>query len=130
MPVRPMVGQQERQELGWKSVPVEVKAMDDRLAKLSIWKLKGGTPTGNADIVRDIFQLNAFWGKPIRGYSSGMRRKIALAQALLGCSRMLLLDEPLVALDRQSRDNLIQEIARRNEGGGDRAHDQSHLSRA
>lgn len=65
----------------------------------------------------EMFGLDAFWEKPIRTYSSGMRRKLALAQSLLGDDELLLLDEPLVALDRKSRDSFVQEIARRNQEG-------------
>jgi ParB family chromosome partitioning protein len=36
-------------ELGWKKVPVEVKQMDDRLAKLSIWKLNTIRETYNVE---------------------------------------------------------------------------------
>jgi ABC-type multidrug transport system ATPase subunit len=73
--------------------------------------------TGGMARANEMFGLDAFWEKPIRTYSSGMRRKLSLAQALIGDDDLLLLDEPLVALDKRSRDNFVREIARRNQQG-------------
>ncbi len=67
--------------------------------------------------VGEIMGIEDFWSKPIRGYSSGMKRKLALAQALVGRPELIILDEPLVALDRQSKDQLIDILAQRRATG-------------
>jgi ABC-type multidrug transport system ATPase subunit len=59
-----------------------------------------------------LFEAEAFWNRPIREYSSGMKRKIALAHAFMGDPELLILDEPTVTLDQNARTtlrNLIQQ---------------------
>ncbi|MDH5787806.1 MAG: ABC transporter ATP-binding protein, partial [Candidatus Bathyarchaeota archaeon] len=53
-----------------------------------------------------LFEAEAFWNRPIREYSSGMKRKIALAHAFMGDPELLILDEPTVTLDQNARTKL------------------------
>ncbi len=65
-------------------------------------ELKGlDQPERTRDIVTllDILELGEERGRLIRTYSQGMRRKVALAGALLGRPPVLLLDEALNGLD-------------------------------
>ena len=76
-----------------------------------------GADTLSLDQIGDLFELHQFWRRSIRNYSSGMKRKLALAQALIGEARLIILDEPLIALDKTSRAELIEEIYKRKTNG-------------
>jgi ABC-2 type transport system ATP-binding protein len=55
--------------------------------------------TGRIERFLDLFNLNEWKDKPIKVYSQGMRRKIAIAAALVHNPRILILDEPTNGLD-------------------------------
>lgn len=48
--------------------------------------------------------------EPVRGFSGGMKRRLNLAVALLHDPEILLLDEPTVGVDPQSRNALLESI--------------------
>jgi len=62
------------------------------------------------DEIRDLIlglKINEFWDKKIYTYSSGMRRKIQILKAFIGYREVIILDEPLTLLDRESKKFLI-----------------------
>ncbi|WP_420385000.1 ABC transporter ATP-binding protein [Roseivirga sp.] len=63
------------------------------------------------------FGLEPFINEPIKAYSSGMTKKLALAIAFLGNPKLIILDEPFNALDVASRQTLFNLIEERLEEG-------------
>ncbi len=55
----------------------------------------------------DLVGLSARAGDTVRNYSGGMKRRLNLAVALLHNPRLILLDEPTVGVDPQSRNSLF-----------------------
>jgi len=58
-----------------------------------------GLPLSRADEVLDAVGLAQVGGRPVHGYSLGMRQRLGMAAALLGDPQVLILDEPGNGLD-------------------------------
>jgi ABC-2 type transport system ATP-binding protein len=60
-----------------------------------------GIPNSRVDEVLDMVELTPARDRRVKGYSMGMRQRLALGAALLGDPKILMLDEPANGLDPQ-----------------------------
>src|SRR5262249_47383676 len=61
--------------------------------------------------------LDARAGEPVKRFSGGMRRRLNIACGVLHEPRVLLLDEPTVGVDPQSRERIYEMLAGLRKGG-------------
>ena len=65
-----------------------------------------------ASDVLDLVGLDEARFRPISGFSTGMRQRAKLAQALVGDPKLVLLDEPTAGLDPAGREEMLALVAR------------------
>lgn len=105
-----------RQKLG---IVFQEPSLDDRLTVRENLELHGlvfGVPRKlrrqRIEEMLELVELTDWAGKPARALSSGMKRRLEIARALIHDSRIILLDEPTVGLDAQTRDRIWSYLRR------------------
>ncbi|OGV69479.1 MAG: hypothetical protein A2283_06505 [Lentisphaerae bacterium RIFOXYA12_FULL_48_11] len=79
---------------------------------LEVRKVDESSVVERVDRVAELLNITHLMDRPVTGLSGGERQRVALARALAFEPRVLLLDEPVSAIDENSRDELCRELRR------------------
>ena len=105
-----------RSRLGYmpehECLPLDQTAADVVATLGEIGGLPARAARQRASDVLDLVGLDEARFRPIAGFSTGMRQRAKLAQALVGDPQLVLLDEPTAGLDPAGRDEMLTLVAR------------------
>ena len=111
-----------RAEIGAVLDPLQLfERLSARELLVTLGELRGletATVAARSDDLFEVMQLSDDADRQITGYSHGMRKKTALAAALLHRPRLLLLDEPFEGVDPVSARTMRTMLERFRAGGG------------
>ncbi len=75
-----------------------------------------GVPAERVDALRERFGIGAFANRPVRTFSRGQVQRVALARALLREPAVLVLDDPMSAVDAKTEATILRALDRAGEG--------------
>ena len=101
----------------WAAVFQEDRLLErlDAMGNLRFVLGKGFREAAAAALLAEL-GLGDVGGKPVRDFSGGMKRRLALARALLAPFDLLALDEPFTGLDEDNRDRAWRCVLDRTAG--------------
>ncbi len=83
-----------------------------------LYGLKGKELKDRTSEVLDIIELKDKKDQAVSEFSGGMKRRVNIGVALMNSPKLLILDEPTVGIDPQSRNHILETIKRLNEDSG------------
>ncbi|MDR5597931.1 ATP-binding cassette domain-containing protein [Paenibacillus larvae] len=66
----------------------------------------------------DIIELQDKRNQDVSTFSGGMKRRVNIGVALMNNPKLLILDEPTVGIDPQSRNHILETVKKLNEERG------------
>lgn len=85
------------------SLDLDLTAYDNMYIHGKLYGLKGRELENKIMYLLDFVELKEFANKHVKYFSGGMRRRLEIARSLLHEPELLILDEPTIGLDPQSR---------------------------
>lgn len=82
-----------------------------------MYGLRGSKAKQRAEEVLEIVGLKDRAKEKVEGYSGGMKRRINIGAALLHEPELLIMDEPTVGIDPQSRNHILESVKLLNRAG-------------
>jgi ABC-2 type transport system ATP-binding protein len=82
-----------------------------------LYGLSSGDAKTRSDEVLDVIGLRERAAEPTKGYSGGMQRRLNIGIGLLHRPKLLILDEPTVGVDPQSRNAILESVEQLSEAG-------------
>lgn len=83
----------------------------------SVYGMRGAALKKRIDEVSEIIGIDDRLKDPVKNYSGGMQRRINIGAALLHQPELLIMDEPTVGIDPQSRNHILSTVKRLNDQG-------------
>ncbi len=110
-----------RKELGYVPQDIALYPMLSGIDNMKFWGkaygLRGATLKQAIERAADITGLKERLKDPVKNYSGGMKRRLNIAVALLHSPKLLILDEPTVGIDPQSRNHILETVKMLNHEG-------------
>ncbi len=82
-----------------------------------LYDLRGDTLKARIQEVLDLLGLNGRAKDMVKNYSGGMKRRVNIGAALLHHPEILIMDEPTVGIDPQSRSHILDTVKELNKKG-------------
>jgi len=104
-------------------VPQDIALYEDLTARenLSFWGsmygLRGAELSQRVDAILDLTELTGRQKDKVEKYSGGMKRRLNIGVALLHTPRIVIMDEPTVGIDPQSRRKILDSVKALNREG-------------
>lgn len=84
----------------------------------SLYGLKGKALANRVEEVLEIIELKDKGGQDVSSFSGGMKRRVNIGIALMNHPAILILDEPTVGIDPQSRNHILETVKKLNRENG------------
>lgn len=95
----------------------DLSAMDNLKFWGRMYGLTGKLLKERINQVLDIVGLHDRVNEDVKNYSGGMKRRINIGAALLHNPKILIMDEPTVGIDPQSRNHILDTVLKLNQDG-------------